>query len=262
MFENESRKKKKGKSNMSVRKKITAGSALIFVLSISAGAWAQDDTFEGSAEGDTFEGSAEGEFSAGADTEGAASSSGGKLKLERPLLLTKHTMELGGQIALTPQVFILKGDNLRDKSVGGGDFTFAPNIGYFVIDKLEILFNFGLTLPFGDGRTAEDVTIGFAVGARYFIDFEVVALYMGGMIGPSWEIPDATSVPIRDYFDINLMVGVLVPLNRHIGIDLGMRMNTHIRLDDDFADGGVRTTISFPMGYLGVNGFFNFITGG
>jgi hypothetical protein len=241
---------------MRVRKKIAAGSVLIFILSVSAWAAAQDDMLGGSAEG---------EFSAVADTETAApapATSSGRLKLERPLLLTRHTMELGGQITLAPQASILEGDNLPDNSMGGGEFTFSPHVGYFVIDKLEILFDFGLAVPFGDARGADDVTVSFAVGARYFIDFEVVALYMGGMMGPSWEIPDASSVPARDYFDINIMVGVLVPINRHIGIDLGMRMNNHIGLGDDFSNGQTRTTISFPMGYFGVNGFFNFITGG
>lgn len=248
---------------MRIPKNIATGSVLVLVLLMGKGAWAQDlfngSESESASPVDNY--GSKDEVPKDNDAEG--SSSGGKLKLERPLLLTKHTMQLGGQISLDPRIRILKGDVPNtDKTAGGGIFTFSPNLGYFIIDKLELLFNFGLVVPFGPSNGGADVTLGFDVGARYFIDFDIVALYFGGMIGPGWAIPDAPNDPIEDYFNINLMVGVLVPLNRHIGIDLGMRMNTSIRVDNDFPDGWTRTVISFPIGYLGVNGFFNIITGG
>ena len=237
---------------MTILKKIATSSMLVTGLLIGTTAWAQDDIFSGSAATDN---------EVAAEHAGEEKSGGG-LKLERPLLLTRHTMQLGGQIDLNPQIRILKGD-VPDKTAGGGVFTFSPQLGYFVIDKLELLFDFGLNVPFGTSNGGDDVTIGFDLGARYFLDFDVVALYFGGMLGFSWAVPDNPNLRVRDYFDLNVMVGVLVPLNRHIGIDLGMRMVTHVLMDGDaIQDGQERTRIYFPIGYLGVNGFFNIISGG
>ncbi len=237
---------------MNTKKRVTMVVATVLVFSLSSVSWAQDYSVDSS------------ESSTSTDNDQKDNNNareGGGLKIDRPLLLTRHTMELGGQIAINPEVVILKGD-VPDKSAGGGSFTFSPYLGYFVIDKLELLFNFHLNVPFGTLRGGNDVSLGFDVGARYFFDFNVVALYLGGMVGPSWQIPDNPNAVIRDYFTINFMVGILVPLNKHIGVDFGMRMITNIRLDNDFPDGGARTTISFPIGYFGVNGFFNIISGG
>ena len=243
---------------MTILKKVATSSIVALSLLMGTAAWAQDDIFSGSVSA-----SAEEEEAPPKNDNDSERRSGDGLKIERPLLLTRHTMELGGAIDINPQIRILKGDAPNtDKTAGGGVFTFSPRLGYFVIDKLELLFNFSLDVPFGTSNGAADVTLGFSLGARYFLDFDVVALYLGGIIGPSWAIPDNPNAVVRDYFDINVMIGVLVPLNRHIGIDLGMRMITHIRVDNDFPDGQERTRIYFPIGYLGVNGFFNIIAGG
>ncbi len=244
---------------MKVQKQIAVGSVVALVLTMGFGAKAQEDDFGGSASASSDLDAYNESPSPAKEDDGGGGS--GKLKLERPLLLTKHTMQLGGEISINPRVMIRKGD-VPNKSEGGGIFTFSPFFGYFVIDKLELLFDFYLTVPFGGTDGGSDVVLGFDGGARYFIDFNVVALYMGGMIGPNWRIPDNPVAPVEDYFNINLMVGVLMPLNRHIGVDLGMRMLFNIRVDRDFPDGADRTWISFPMGYLGVSGFFNIINGG
>ncbi len=246
---------------MRTHQHIAFGFALSLLLTLGTRAWAEDDLFSGSA-------SASGSASGSADSESPGKKdddkerkSGGGLKIERPLLLTRHTMELGGEITIAPAVQIYKGD-VDNKADGGGKFSFSPKLGYFVIDKLELLLNFGMEFPFGTADGFRDVTVGFGVGARYFFDFNIVALYVGGTVGPKWLVPDNPNVVIEDHFNINVMVGILVPMNRHVGIDLGMRMNTDIRIDNDFPDGGQRARIDFPIGYLGISGFFNFITGG
>jgi hypothetical protein len=249
---------------MRTQQQLAIGFVLGLCMFLGRGAWAEDDVFGGSASA-----SASGSASGNTDNEnpdkkedkGDKGGGGGGLKLERPLLLTRHTMELGGEISIKPEIHIMHGD-VDNKTEGGGYFTLSPHLGYFVIDKLELLFNFDLSLPFGYSGNL-DVNVGFLGGARYFFDFNILALYVGGMVGPTWVIPDNPNDVIRDHFNINVMVGILVPMNRHIGIDLGMRMNTDIRVDGgDLADGEERTVISFPIGYLGVSGFFNFITGG
>jgi len=165
-----------------------------------------------------------------------------------PLLLTKHTMQLGGEIAITPSVIASNG--FHD---GGGTFTFSPTAGYFVIDHLEILFAMNLYIPFGYLGT-EPVGFGLAAGARYIFDFSVVCLYVGGMIGTSIEVPDNPRAAIENYFNISLPVGVLIPFNRHVALNAGAKFNFDIHV----GDGTDPSVFSFPIGYFGVEGFFNF----
>lgn len=228
---------------------IMSGLIAGFVL-MANGALAQDDDFDSSS---PVDGHLE------ADTESAGESATGDgdgLKFGGPLLLSKFTMEAGGAITLEPAFFMPKrGDNLS-----GGWFRFDPHLGFFVIDYLEILFSFSLGLPFGDLHKWEAVDIGFAAGARYFFDFEAFAVYAGGMLGFSFVVPDDTNVKVQKYFNISLMGGVLLAMNKHVGIDLGLRFNTSV-LMGDYTRSNPGSTISFPMGYLGVNGFFNLFTG-
>jgi hypothetical protein len=185
-----------------------------------------------------------------------ASDGGDGLKFGGPLLLSKFTMQAGGAITLTPSVYIPK----EGEGGGGGWFNFNPEVGFFIIDYLELLFGFNLGVPFGDYKAA-DVDVGFGLGARYFIDFEALALYFGGTLGLGFVVPDNVDLKVRKYFDINLMVGVLIALNRHIGVDLGMRFNTSVLMGEYPNDTPRPTTISFPIGYFGIDGFFNLFSG-
>ena len=227
---------------------ITAGLVVVFVLMVNS-VFAQDDTFDSSSPVD-------GHLTADTESGGESSGDGDGLKFGGPLLLSKMTMEVGGAITLEPAVFMPK----RGDNVGGGWFRFDPELGFFVIDYLEILFNFSLGLPFGDLHKWQDADVGFAAGARYFFDFEAFAVYAGGMLGFSFVIPDDTHVNVQKYFDINLMGGVLLAMNKHVGIDLGIRFNTAI-LMGDYPNSNPGSSISFPMGYFGIDGFFNLFTG-
>ena len=240
---------------MSVMKTISAVILGGLILIMATTTWADDDVFDSSSPIDAHVAGGDDEQSSG-DADGD-SDSGGKLKLGGPLLLSRFTMQAGGAITITPGVYIPK----EGDSAGGGWFHFNPELGFFVIDKLEILFAFSLGLPFGDGLAAEDADVGFGIGARYFIDFDALALYFGGTLGASFQIPDSRDLNVRKYFDINLMVGVLIALNRHVGLDLGMRFNSAILLGDYPSQPGAASELTFPIGYLGVQGFFNLFTG-
>ena len=232
---------------MSVKKTISVVLFGGLLLMIASSASAEDGLFSSSEGADDEQpGGNEG-----------GDSSGGGLKLGGPLLLTQFTMQAGGVITVSPSVYIPK----EGDGGGGGWFNFSPELGFFVIDKLEVLFSFGLGLPFGHIDTY-DVTVGFGLGARYFIDFDAIALYVGGTLGSHFEIPDNVDLRVRKYFDINLMVGILVALNPHVGLDVGMRFNTAVLLGDYPGQPGAYSEISFPIGYFGVQGFFNIIKGG
>jgi hypothetical protein len=239
---------------MSVKKIISLGLLGGLILITASTALAQDDVFSASAsaEGEVSGEEATGDAGGDADTGGG----GGGLHIGGPLLLSKYTMQAGGAITITPGVMIPK----EGDSAGGGWFNFSPTLGFFIIDKLELLFAFSLGIPFGDAYSWDDVSVGFGLGARYFIDFDAFALYMGGTMGFSFDIPDNTDADVRKYFNINIMVGILLAINRHIGIDLGMRFNSAILLGD-YPNQYAASEITFPMGYLGVDGFFNLFTG-
>jgi hypothetical protein len=232
---------------MTVKRHIVLGFVGGFVLMANA-AVAEDELFSASDE----ERAADSETSMDADSGGGG---GDGLKFGGPLLLSKFTMEAGGAITITPEVYIPK----QGDSGGGGWFHFNPELGFFIIDKLELLFSFNLGVPFGD-ISAYNVDVGFALGARYFLDFDVIALYMGGMLGTHFVVPDNVNLRVEKYFDINVLVGILIPMNRHIGIDVGMRFNTAILMGDYPRQNPV-STISFPIGYFGVDGFFNLFSG-
>lgn len=175
---------------------------------------------------------------------------GGSAKIGGPLLLTRHTMQFGGTIAIIPEVLIAENGDTD----GGGNFVLQPWLGYFVIDNLEIMLGFGLTLPFGVFE-GNDVNVGFEVGARYIFDFDVVCLYAGGMFGSSFDIPDDPNASITEWLHIGIPVGILLPFNRHVALNAGMRFQFNIHVGEHPPGA---SSIQFPIGYFGIEGFFNF----
>ena len=140
---------------------------------------------------------------------------GGGAYIERPLLLKRHTMELGGEIGITAGVNVPHNDPAA-QTAGGGVFFFSPSMGYFVIDNLELIFDLNVRLGFGDEARPdltsellmpEDWTVvGFAGGLQYIFDFNVICLYLGGMLGANFAIPQGPGAT-RPYFMIHLTPG-------------------------------------------------------
>ena len=180
----------------------------------------------------------------------------GGARIERPLLLTRHTMEIGGEIGLASGVNIPHNSPGGD-ATGGGVFFFSPQMGYFVIDNLELLFElnvrhgFGTSAP-GDIGSADWTFVGFAAGVEYVFDFHVICLYIGGLIGPTFAIPQGAG-PTNPYFTIRVPFGIMFPFNRHVALNAGMVAQFDIYI----SSGQEETHIYFPIGYFGIRGFFN-----
>lgn len=197
-----------------------------------------------------------------ADTKDDAAKGGGDIHLQRPLLLTRHTMEIGGEIGLTSGVNIPHNDPGAD-ATGGGVFFFSPQMGYFVIDQLELLFELNVRVGFGTENPANPAitnwtVVGFAAGAEYVFDFHVICLYIGGLIGANFAISQVAGRPNEPYFTIRVPFGIMFPFNRHVALNAGLAAQFDIYLGDDARS----SHIYFPIGYFGIRGFFNIIDGG
>ncbi len=176
------------------------------------------------------------------------------------LLLTQHTMQFGGMIGISIDVYsgtVLEYNDQGEpvgsekQTMGGGTFTFAPQAGYFVIDNLEILAELGFDIPFGEANEGVDKSIFFNAGARYIFDFSFLCVYAGGLFGMNFGINDDNTMPS---ILLSIPAGVLVPFNRHVALDAGMR----IIFDIGVGDNSDNFWMHIPIGYFGVEGFFNF----
>ncbi len=157
---------------------------------------------------------------------------------ERDLKMNQGTAEAGGSITL-------------DINSGGGSTqvgaNISPMIGYFVADKFEVIGGLGLDLIGGS------TTWSVQAGGRIFIDMGDPWAYLGlmGGYGQTSFNASAGGVSVSGSSGAGLLTipaGVMVPLAKNVGLDLGARVNM------SFAGGG--TFINIPIGYLGVTGFF------
>ena len=171
--------------------------------------------------------------------------------VERPLLLSRHTMEFGGKITLDTHI---EADGDPDDGDTYAKLVFSPSMGYFVIDNFEIIGAVISELPFNDNPKS----VGFNFGLEYIWDFHVICLYLGGTVGVSWAIGDWSTSP-EAFIDPTLLFGILVPFNRHVAMDVGTQLQFHFPVDEDNPND---VKIDIPIGYLGIRGHFNFVTGG
>jgi hypothetical protein len=109
------------------------------------------------------------------------------------------------------------------------------------------------TTEIGGEEYSASTLVGFDVGAKYYIPMGSIVPYAGLMVGmffiiPDSDIPDAET---QKRFDLTVPLGILMPMNEHIAIDLGIMIAYKMGLED--GDGSI---LNVPIGYLGVQGFF------
>ena len=153
---------------------------------------------------------------------------------ERDLKMNEGTMQAGGSITLDIA------------SAGGASavgFNVYPNIGYFVADRIELLA--GLDLGLGQGYTAW----GFDLGGRVMIDMGDPWGYVGvtGGYGSVSAGGGGVSVSVGGAA-VTPMLGVILPVAKNVGVDLGTRVNIGIA--------GGTTNINVPIGFLGIDAYF------
>lgn len=159
------------------------------------------------------------------------------------LTLVAGTKQVGGTIFFEysremPEV----GD-----AVGGYSFSFAPSVGYFLMDNLELLGDLTFTVFGGDLYQNMPKAFGLHVGAKYYIPINTMAAYAGALIGMGASIGDNATLKT---FDVQIPLGILYPLNTWVALDLGLRFNYSLGLDDQ------GSSMNLPIGYLGVQSFF------
>ena len=178
--------------------------------------------------------------------------------LAEDLQLTAGTMSLGGIGTFSMDM------TMPDQGDGETGFSviLLPQMGYFVIDNLEVVGRLNLGMFFGDLYTTEgtpeisaSTLVGFDVGAKYYIPLGSFVAYGGLMVGMLFTIPDsdlpAPADEVQKRFDLTVPLGILLPMNSHIAIDLGLAIAYKMSLEDGGTD-----TLNVPIGYLGVQGFF------
>ena len=150
----------------------------------------------------------------------------------RDLNFKKGTMQLGGSATF-------------DLSSYDGSTSWwlnvNPSAGYFVTKKLEVFgaLSFGLT----DGAT----TWGIDGGGRYFFDMKPMWAYLGGQGGyGSFSVSGVKA----NGFDVDGIGGVIIPLGKNVGLDLGASLGM-VKYE-----GSDKGTFVMSAGYLGVEGFF------
>jgi len=153
-------------------------------------------------------------------------------------------MQLGGTLLIDYNHQAQKGSNWKN----GTMIEVSPALGYFVADGLELLA--AVYFARGLGQLYDDETsFGAGLGIKYHFDLGKVFLYLGAGLGAEFLYPDGGD--LQPFLTLQLPFGVLIPLNQHLAIDVGMIVNTAFYLDEDWA-----MILDLPIGYLGVQGYF------
>lgn len=179
---------------------------------------------------------------------------------EGELQLTKGTMQLGGtalQLGSTGLNLSYGGDAVfaidmsipeEGDSTTGFKLGLSPQVGYFLMDNLELLGQVGLGMFFGDLYENAPKFMGFGVGAKYHIPMGSMVLYAGLTVGMSFIIPEEGDT--MKNLNLEVPLGLLLPMNSHVAIDLGLKVAYSMGLDDQ------GSFLTVPIGYLGVQAYF------
>lgn len=175
--------------------------------------------------------------------------------------LNLHTQrgyrELGGRIALDFEN-TFPHDKKAVDSQSGGHFYLSPTFGYFFMDNFELNLEFELGLPFGDLYEKSDTTVGFGVGLQYIIALgSPIRPYVGLLLGMDFSVPDDSKADTTKFFNVTGQLGIMIPLfNEHVALDLGLRLQGKIDLNDHLEDAQRSDRLIVPLGYLGVRSFW------
>jgi len=161
------------------------------------------------------------------------------------LQLTSGTMQLGGRLALSYE-HVDDGHGY----VNGAMLDISPAFGYFVADNFELLIGLLVAKGFGEIFEGYPADAGATIGIAYYFAFgEASAFYIGAQVGMQFTIPEEGDT--YKWFVAAVPIGVLIGLNSHVAIDIGLRPQFMAGLDEPKIK-----QISAPIGYLGVQAFF------
>lgn len=136
-------------------------------------------------------------------------------------------------------------------SATGVLLNFSPSFGGFVIKNLLLEGSLSARIGLGDLYESVPKTVGFAFGLQYLFNFRSIVIpYLGFRFGPDFAIPRQGSTLASLGFSIP--AGILISLNERVGLLIG----TELSIDVGVSGAAKGTTISLPIGYLGVNAYF------
>lgn len=145
------------------------------------------------------------------------------------------TFELGGRATAN----IILNDGQSDLYL-----DLSPTVGYFVSDKIELLG--GISMFVDDNVLG----VGFFGGFDAFLGNDGIAPYLGATIGYGSQTYQFGFFQVGgDVVTLSGRGGIVLPLNRKVGFDLGGRLNVN------FEEGG-DTWVHIPLGYVGIRAFF------
>jgi len=132
----------------------------------------------------------------------------------------------------------------------------TPGFGIFVANHFALQFDLTLSGGVGTSYSSSPFTVGADVGIGVYPTLgSFGALYVRVLAGPSYSSYPATS-GLSAYsgtaFSLSVPFGILIALNQHVGLDLGMRLNLTVR----FYPGSSMFYLNLPVGYFGVQAFF------
>ena len=160
------------------------------------------------------------------------------------LQTTSGTMQLGGVTTFDIDMYMPE----EGSNKTGYKIIATPSFGYFISDNLELNGSIQLGTFFGDLYDGFGTVLGFNVGGRYLIDMDSFYLHLGAQIGMLINMPDEGDN--TKTLVIGVPIGLLFPLNQHVALDAGLRVNFNMGLDDQ------GNMLNVPIGYLGVQAFF------
>jgi hypothetical protein len=174
---------------------------------------------------------------------------------ETALKLTAGTLQLGGiatgsyNAQMGPR--LNRSGEIVDDTISGFRLALAPEIGYFVIDKLAVIG--GVSYGAGFGKLYRDTAglVTFFVGARFYMPMGWPVTPYGGLdFGMGFGLP-TDDLELSKAMQFQGTVGALLPLNEHVAVDFGLRATYAMSLED----GGVDQFL-MPFGYFGLQSFF------
>ena len=159
------------------------------------------------------------------------------------------TMTVGGTIDLQ--------NHSKDYPSGTNDQTVktvnvTPQVGFFLRPYLAVIGTLGYRGESGD--IVERDLYFVSGGVRFYQPLAFIHLYAGAEAGfhvTSYEADDENTVDVG----INFPLGVLIPLSRHVALDVGVRL-TKIWRDNDHPTGENYNSFIVEFGYLGVQAYF------
>ncbi len=161
-------------------------------------------------------------------------------------MFTRGTMQAGGAAGLRVDAI----DPDEGDSTEGVVINLSPIFGYFIIDNLELGLVLSMQIPTGDLYEDMNFNLNVMAGARYFIPLGRLAAHVGFFFGGGGMWNDG---PDLEFMSLQIPAGVLLPLNKHVALDFGLKVNVLMLMDGSDYLGAL---IRVPIGYVGVEGFF------